>query len=161
MEDWQKCFQATILGLVTLIEATTPYLEKQKGSIIVISSLAGFELKHHDVASPYTTLKRAQATLAKDYMRKLAPLEVRINCILPGAVGNSANSKAGTDQESTFEKTLRLAPEKLKEYAKLIPMGHFGDIKDIGNLAVFLASPMSKYMTGNYITVDGGMSTAL
>lgn len=161
MEDWQKCFQGAILGLVALIDAATPHLVKQKGSIIIMSSLAGFELKHQDVASPYTTIKRAQATLAKDYMRKLAPLGVRINCILPGCVGNSASPKVGTDQESTFEKSVRLAPEKMEGYAKMVPMGYFGDIEDVGNLAVFLGSPVSKYITGNNITVDGGMSTAL
>ncbi|KAF4993087.1 hypothetical protein FGRMN_6702 [Fusarium graminum] len=62
-------FAADVLGLVTLIEASILYRKKRNGadSIVVISSLAAFEAKKPAIRDRYTTLKRAQATVANDY----------------------------------------------------------------------------------------------
>jgi hypothetical protein len=75
-KSWQESFQANILSLIALIDVSTPHLMKNfaTASIVVISSLAGFEAIYHAVAGPYTTIKRAQATLAKDYAASLVPL---------------------------------------------------------------------------------------
>jgi 3-oxoacyl-[acyl-carrier protein] reductase len=92
-ENWEKSFRADISGLVTLIEASIPFLEEQSkalenASIVVISSMAGFEARYPIAGSPYTTLKRAQAVLAKDYARTLGPRGIRINSIAPGSIEN-------------------------------------------------------------------------
>ncbi|KAK2595409.1 hypothetical protein QQS21_006883 [Conoideocrella luteorostrata] len=164
-ESWQKSFQADILGLVTLIDASAPHLQNNSskcGSIIIISSLAGFEAKHWAVASPYSTFKRAQATLAKDYSRKLAPLGVRINTVVPGAIETPGAELAdGTRAPSKFQTAMETNPEYMRSILEGIPLGRFGCAEELARVVVFLASPLASYICGANIVVDGAMSTAL
>jgi NAD(P)-dependent dehydrogenase (short-subunit alcohol dehydrogenase family) len=162
IEDWEKSFQADILGLVNLINASAPYLEKRNGSIVVISSLAGFETKHPAIRGPYTTMKRAQATLAKDFGRWLAPRGIRINTIVPGAIDPPPVVRPdGTEEPSLFQQATKAKPGWLEELISSIPLGEVGQGQDIANAVVFLGSRLSKYISGVNLIVDGGMSTAL
>ncbi|KAM0345051.1 hypothetical protein ACHAPU_006937 [Fusarium lateritium] len=164
IDHWEKSFQADVLGLINLIEASVPHLEKRKGtgSIVVISSLAGFEAKHPAIRGPYTTLKRAQATLAKDYGRWLGPKGIRINTIVPGAVNSPPiEHPDGTSELSQFEEMKRAHPDFLNRILEPIPLGDFGEAQDVANAVVFLGSRLGKYIHGVNMYVDGGMSTAL
>ncbi|RGP77271.1 hypothetical protein FLONG3_4786 [Fusarium longipes] len=162
IEDWEKSFQADILGLINLINASAPHLEKCQGSIVVISSLAGFETKHPAIRGPYTTMKRAQATLAKDFGRWLAPRGVRINTIVPGSIDPPPVVRPdGTEEPSLFQRAMKVNPGWLEELVSSIPLGRVGQGEDIANAVVFLGSRLSKYISGVNLIVDGGMSTAL
>lgn len=164
MEDWEKSFQADVLGLINLINSTAPHLDKRNGdgSIIVISSLAGFEAKHPRKAGPYTTLKRAQATLAKDYGRVLGPKNIRINTIVPGAVDSpGVVLPDGTEQPSDFSRAMAAIPEYRQSLLSEIPLVRFGHAKDVANAVIFLGSRLSQYINGVNLIVDGGMSTFL
>jgi 3-oxoacyl-[acyl-carrier protein] reductase len=162
IDHWEKSFQADILGLINLINTSAPHLEKQKGSIVVISSLAGFEAKHPAIRSPYTTFKRAQATLAKDFGRWLTPRGVRINTIVPGAIDTPPVPQPdGTLEPSKFRKVLDADPAWLEDIVKSIPLGHVGQGQDIANAVVFLGSRLSSYISGINLIVDGGMSSPL
>ncbi|RSL48396.1 hypothetical protein CEP53_009558 [Fusarium sp. AF-6] len=164
VEDWQKSFQADVVGLITLIHATTPHLEKREGagSIIVISSLAGFEAKHPAHAGPYATLKRAQATLAKDFSVVLGPKGIRINSIAPGTINPPSTTRPdGTEEPSTFQQVMTANPAFLESLLPNIPLKRVGDGQDIANSVVFLGSRLSSYITGTTTIIDGGMSTAM
>ncbi|EKJ77633.1 hypothetical protein FPSE_02131 [Fusarium pseudograminearum CS3096] len=162
IETWEKSFQADILGLINLINASAPHLEKQKGSIVVISSIAGFQTKHPAIGSPYTTMKRAQATLAKDFGRWLAPRGVRINSVVPGAIDPPPVMQPdGTLEPSSFHKAMEADPAWKKEALDSIPLNVIGEAEDIANAVVFLGSRLSKYTTGTNLIVDGGMNSAL
>ncbi|UZP38396.1 hypothetical protein NXS19_006212 [Fusarium pseudograminearum] len=162
IETWEKSFQADILGLINLINASAPHLEKQKGSIVVISSIAGFQTKHPAIGSPYTTMKRAQATLAKDFGRWLAPRGVRINSVVPGAIDPPPVMQPdGTLEPSSFHKAMEADPAWKKEAIDSIPLNVIGEAEDIANAVVFLGSRLSKYTTGTNLIVDGGMNSAL
>ncbi|WZH45456.1 hypothetical protein QYS62_006515 [Fusarium acuminatum] len=164
VDHWEKSFQADVLGLINLINASAPHLEKRSGtgSIIVISSLAGFETKHPAIGGPYTTLKRAQATIAKDFGRLLGPKGVRVNTIVPGAVDSpSIRHPDGTVELSTFAQSKKAHPEFLNMILQSIPLGDFGQAQDVANAVVFLGSRLGKYIHGVNLYLDGGMSTAL
>ncbi|CEI61575.1 hypothetical protein FVEN_g9340 [Fusarium venenatum] len=162
IEHWEKSFQADILGLINLINTSAPHLEKQKGSIVVISSIAGFETKHPAIRGPYSTMKRAQATLAKDFGRWLAPRGVRINTIVPGAIDPPPVLQPdGTLEPSTFRQALDADPAWFEELVKSIPLGVVGQGQDIANAVVFLGSRLSKFTSGTNLIVDGGMSATL
>ncbi|KAM5377903.1 hypothetical protein ACJZ2D_004807 [Fusarium nematophilum] len=164
MENWEKSFQADVLGLISLIRAAAPHLAKRDGtgSIIVISSLAGFEAKHPAVTGPYTTLKRAQSTLAKDFARWLAPQGIRINTIVPGTIDSPPITLAdGTKEESDFQKVMLANPSYVQTLLDTIPMGRFGQAREAANAVVFLGSRLSSYITGTNLVIDGGMSTFL
>lgn len=161
MQDWQTSFQGDILGLITLIDAATPHLAQQAGnaSIVVISSLAGFEARHPAVGGPYSTLKRAQMTLAKDYGRKLAPQGIRINCVVPGFVQTPNITHAdGTLEVSTFNREMELNAGALNEMLKLVPLGRTGKIEEIANAVLFLGSNLSSYTSGSTLVIDGALS---
>lgn len=160
-KSWQESFQANILGLIALIDVSTPHLMKNfaTASIVVISSLAGFEAIYHAVAGPYTTIKRAQATLAKDYARKLGPLGVRINTVVPGAVETTGRTLPdGTREPGGFEMARREKPEYIASILKSIPLGRPGTVEEIANAVIFLSSPLSSYISGVNLVVDGSMS---
>ncbi|KAJ4213200.1 hypothetical protein NW759_011044 [Fusarium solani] len=164
IEEWQKSFQADVIGLISLIHAATPHLEKRDGagSIIVISSLAGFEAKFPAHTGPYTTLKRAQATLAKDFSRVLGPKGIRINSIVPGTIDPPATIRPdGTEEPSTFQQIMTANPAFLESLLPSITLGKIGQGQDVANAAVFLGSRLSSYITGTDLIIDGGMSTAL
>jgi 3-oxoacyl-[acyl-carrier protein] reductase len=163
-ENWEKSFRADISGLVTLIEASIPFLEEQSkalenASIVVISSMAGFEARYPIAGSPYTTLKRAQAVLAKDYARTLGPRGIRINSIAPGSIENpNITLPDGTVQWSSYQIVKRDNYPFYKALLDAVPLGRTGTPEEIANTVIFLASRLSSYVNGANIVVDGGMS---
>jgi 3-oxoacyl-[acyl-carrier protein] reductase len=153
-----------ILALITIMDTATPYLAKAggRGSVVIFSSMAGFEARHSSPYGPYPTLKRAQVTLAKSYTRKLAPHGIRINCILPGFIDTPAVTLPdGTVQPSRVQ----LAREKNGAYidsiVESIPLGRPGTVEEIAKAVIFLGSPLSSYVTGSHLVLDGGMAMTL
>ena len=155
------------MSFLTLVNASTPYLIEsvaagRSASIIVISSLAGFEAKHHAIAGPYTTLKRSQAVLAKDFGRKLAPLGIRINTVVPGTIETPGYIKEdGQFEDSKFRKFMNANPEVFKKYMDEVGLRRPGTVEEVANTVVFLGSKLSGYICGSEIYVDGGMSISL
>ncbi|MBQ0151808.1 MAG: glucose 1-dehydrogenase [Chryseobacterium sp.] len=115
------------------------------GKIIHISSVheiipwAG----HANYASSKGAIRMMMQTLAQEYGAD----KIRVNSICPGAIQTPINTNAWN------------TPEALNDLLTLIPYNRIGQPQDIGNLAVFLASDMSDYITGASIFIDGGMTT--
>jgi glucose 1-dehydrogenase len=93
----------------------------------------------------YAASKGGMNLLMKTIAQELAPYRVRANAIAPGAIKTDINRKAWE------------TPEEEEKLLKLIPYGRVGETKDIGSVAVWLASDDSDYITGTTIYVDGGM----
>ncbi|KPM41361.1 hypothetical protein AK830_g5176 [Neonectria ditissima] len=164
LEDWQKSFQSDVLGLWTLIDVATPHLEKRggTGSIVVISSVAGFVTKHPGIGGPYSVVKRAQATMATDLSRKLGPQGIRINTVVPGGIETaSLILPDGTEQLSTFGAIRKDNPEFIESIIKAVPLGTLGESQDVANAVVYLGSGLAKYVHGTKLFVDGGVSGIL
>lgn len=115
------------------------------GKIIHISSVheiipwAG----HANYASSKGAIRMMMQTLAQEYGAD----KIRVNSICPGAIQTPINTNAWN------------TPEALNDLLTLVPYNRIGQPQDIGNLAVFLASDMSDYITGASIFIDGGMTT--
>ncbi|MGG3892118.1 elongation factor P 5-aminopentanone reductase [Metabacillus fastidiosus] len=115
-------------------------VKKRAGNIIVISSIWGLTGSACEVL--YSTVKGGQNAFVKALAKELAPSEIRVNAIAPGAVA--------TNMLSQFSE------EELRELEEEIPAGRLGKPEEIANTVAFLASDDSSYITGQIISVNGG-----
>lgn len=119
-----------------------PYMLRQKqGHIINITSIWGLVGASCEVA--YATAKAGVVGFTKALAKEVAPSGVKVNAIACGAFETRMNQ--------------RLTPEEKAAFTEGIPMGRFGQPYEVGDLVVFLASNKSQYLTGQVITLDGGM----
>jgi 3-oxoacyl-[acyl-carrier protein] reductase len=121
-----------------------PHLEANHGSLILITSAAGVEGSPYLPA--YGVAKAAQRGLAKSLAREWGPAGVRVNCIGPVAMTPAMETVAETSP--VFTDGLLVGRTPLRRIGDPEP--------DIGPVAVFLASDLARYMTGQTLMVDGG-----
>ena len=117
-----------------------PMMKKRYGKIINISSISG--LFGNAGQANYSSSKAGIIGLTKSTAKELASRNINVNAIAPGFI----------------ETPMTVAFQGNDELKKAIPMGRFGKPEEVANLALFLASPMSDFITGEVIRVDGGMA---
>ncbi len=122
-----------------------PDMKKKKaGKVINLSSQAA-----HDGggggAAAYAAAKGGIWTFTKSLAKELAPHGITVNCVSPGFIGNTAFHNTFTPKE---------VHEKVPS---MVPLGRAGEPADIAKVVLFLASPLSDYMTGQTIEVNGGL----
>jgi len=116
---------------------------RRKGKIINIGSM--YSIFGHPYSIGYTTTKTAITGLTRSLAAELGPWNIQVNAILPGWFETAINGSLPTS-------------ERGKEIQKRTPLGRWGKPKDIGPLAVFLASEGSDFISGTSIPIDGGYS---
>jgi len=124
-------------------EVAKKMVEKKKGSIINISSMAA----HYGLPKviAYTASKAGIEGMTRALAVELSPLGIRVNCIAPGFIKTKMSSEA-----------LNKDPERKAKVLSRTPSGKLGQPKDVANLAYFLTSEETSYITGTIIPVDGG-----
>ncbi len=142
-EDFDAVINANLKGCFNTIKAVSRQMLKQRaGRIINITSVSGI-LGNAGQAN-YAASKAGIIGLTKTMARELASRGITVNAIAPGFV----------DTDMT-----KALPEQVREAATAqIPLGHFGKPEDIANMAAYLASEKAAYITGQIISVDGGMA---
>ena len=141
-EDWDEIINTNLKGVFNCCHSVVPHmLSKGVGSIINISSMWGNVGASCEVI--YSASKGGINSFTKALAKELGPSNIRVNAISPGVINTDMNSW--------------LSEEDVNELQQEIPLCKFGECEDIGNTVVFLASDNSKYITGQIITVDGGM----
>ncbi len=119
-----------------------PYMVREKsGKIINISSIWG--VRGASCESVYSATKAAVIGLTQALAKELAPSNIQVNCIAPGAIDTEMNSN--------------LTEKEKEEFAAEIPMGRFGEPDEIAEIVAFLAGKGSDYITGQTIVADGGL----
>jgi NAD(P)-dependent dehydrogenase (short-subunit alcohol dehydrogenase family) len=144
-EDYLQDFQLQVIGAIKIIQQFLPVLKKSiNPSILLFSTVAvGHGFAFHSIVS---ASKGAVEGLTKSLAAELSPT-IRINCIAPSLTNTPlAKHLLGTD-------------EKLQANASRHPMKAIGEPEDIAAMAQFLLSEKAKWITGQIIAVDGGMST--
>jgi 3-oxoacyl-[acyl-carrier protein] reductase len=148
VETWDAMMSTGVRASFHCAQAAFPHLRERQGTLILITSAAGVEGSPYIPA--YGLVKAAQRGLAKSLAREWGPLGVRVNCIGPVAMTPAMAKSA--------EKSPVFLEGRLMDRT---PLRRIGDPEaDIGPVAVFLASDLSRYMTGQTLMVDGGGFTA-
>jgi len=141
-EEWEQIIDVNLKGTINCSHSVVKEMVKQKSGIIInISSMWGNVGASCEVI--YSASKGAINSLTKALAKELAPSNIRVNAIAPGVIDTEMNSW--------------LSGEERKALIDEIPMMKIGEVKDVGMLVTFLASENSKYITGQVITIDGGM----
>lgn len=142
-EEWTSVINTNLSSLYHVCSALIrPMVKARSGAIINISSVVG--LIGSSGQTNYAAAKAGIIGFSKALAKEVASRQVRVNCIAPGFV----------DTDMT-----RVLNDQLKsEWLKGIPMGRMGMPDEIAQVAVFLASPLSSYMTGQVLCVDGGLT---
>ncbi len=142
-KNLDECFDLNVKGYLYCAQACALKMFKnKKGVIINMSSVSGkYALPGQSV---YGATKGAVNQLTAVLAKELAGYGIRVNAVAPGFIET--------------EMLDAIPEEKKEEYLKVIPQHKLGTTEDIANLVSFLASDNSKYITGQVITIDGGLS---
>lgn len=141
--QWDAVIAVNLKSAFNFIHAVLPIMLRQRhGSIINMSSVVGV---HGNAGQAnYAASKAGLIALAKSIAQEVGSRNIRANAIAPGFIETAM--------------TAALPDNVRQEWVKKIPLRRGGQVEDIANVATFLASDMSSYVTGQVIQVDGGMN---
>ena len=140
--DWDMVLDVNLKGTFICTQKVSRYMLKQRSGVIInMASIIG--IMGNAGQANYAASKGGIIAFTKSAAKEFASRNVRVNAVAPGFIR--------TDMTAT------LPDEIVKKYAELIPLKRMGDPKDIADLCLFLASDSASYITGQTITIDGGM----
>ncbi len=146
-EKWDHTHEIDLKGVMRVCRAAAPAMRQAgRGNMIALSSIMGVAYGW-DEHVQYSAAKAGVVGLVRGLAVELARDGVRVNGLAPGYI---RTAQALSEKHS-------LGPEGLEQAADFIPMGRVGEPEDIADVAVFLASDAARYLTGQVITVDGGL----
>jgi len=146
--DFQRIIATNLTAVWTLArEAARVMIPARRGRIIITGSISGYLAR--PTISAYVASKGAVHALTRQLAVELAPHNITVNSIAPGFFGTEMNTALVENAEFSAW------------VARSTPLGRWGDPKEIGGPAVFLASDEASYVTGHVLTVDGGMTGAM
>lgn len=142
-DQFRKILDNNVLSNHWLINMCVPQMiERKEGSIIIVSSIGG--LRGNTTIGAYNISKAADFQLARNLAHEYGPDGVRVNCIAPGLI------------KTDFAKALWDDPKTLERATAGVPLRRIGEPDEIAGAAVYLASPASRFMTGQAMVCDGG-----
>ena len=142
-QQWDAVIAVNLKSAFNFIHATVPVMMRQRGgAIIKMASVGG--VPGNAGQSNYAAAMAGLIALAKSIAQEVGSRGIRANAIAPGFIETAM--------------TAALPDEVREEWKKKIPLRRGGQVEDIANVATFLASDLSGYVTGQVIQVDGGMN---
>ncbi|MEO0225633.1 MAG: 3-oxoacyl-[acyl-carrier-protein] reductase [candidate division WOR-3 bacterium] len=144
-QDWEKVLRINLFGTFYFTRSVVRYMMKVRyGRIVNISSIIGLMGNAGQVN--YASSKAGVIAFTRSCAKELAGRNILVNAIAPGFIETPM--------------TQNLSPEVKASYLKMIPLGRFGTPEDIARVALFLVSDEASYITGQVLTVDGGIVMA-
>lgn len=147
LEDWDNMFSVNLRGAWLLAKASYPHLRQSRGAACFTSSMSG-QLPHAG-SGAYSPSKAALTLLAQTLALEWAPDGIRVNVVSPGMTRTAMTEQMYVD------------PQIKEARENIIPLSRIGDPRDIANVIEFLVGPLSSYVTGQDVCVDGGFSKSI
>ena len=145
-QEWNEVIDVNLTGPFRFTRAVIPFMEKNGGSIINVSSNAGLKAFENFEADAYTASKGALVLLTKAWAVEYAKSKIRVNCVCPGIVE--------TDMTKPY-----LDSEPARKMAEAEhPIGRIGTVDDVAKAILYFASDDSSWTTGAILPLDGGVS---
>ncbi|MBR3408785.1 MAG: 3-oxoacyl-[Paludibacteraceae bacterium] len=142
-EQWDLVLNVNLKSAFNFTHAVTPHMMRQRsGSIISLSSVVG--LNGNAGQANYAASKAGIIALTKSVAKELGARGIRANAIAPGFI--------------LTDMTKALSEETLKQFVQLVPMRRGGEPEEVAKVALFLASDLSSYVSGQVIQVNGAMA---
>lgn len=146
-DQWQEVVDANLTGTFNCVRAVTPEMKKRGwGRIVTISSGAGRSISLTGIQA-YASAKAAQIGFTRQMAHELGPYGITVNCVAPGFVLSNPTSIA------QWESYGEAGQRKLLE---AIPTRRLGTAQDIANGVRFFVSPVSGWISGQTLSIDGG-----
>ena len=140
-DAWDRIFAVNVKGIYNCVNAALPaFLQKQRGSIVTVSSMWGRVGASCEAA--YSATKGAVIALTKALAKELGPSGIRVNCVAPGVI--------------LTDMCAQVDPGTLEELAQEAPLGRNGTPEDVARAMEYLAN--AEFITGNVLNVDGGFA---
>lgn len=137
----QEIYETNVFGVMNMMQLVTKVMMFQKsGSIINLSSIVGIEGNAGQLV--YSATKGAVAAMTKTASKELAEKGIRVNAVAPGVIDTEMFRSIGE--------------EKINEHLSHIRMGRLGSAEEVADVILFLASDLSRYVTGEIVGVNGG-----
>ena len=152
-ETWDFVFAVNCKGTFLFIREVMPIMKSQGyGSIVNFSSKSG--KTGSATMCAYSAAKGAIITLTQSLAHEVAKQNIRVNCVCPGAIGET---NMWDNVTSDYVNNMNMSIEEvLKMFTAKVPMGRLATVEDVVNVACFLAGHRAAYMTGQAINVTGG-----
>lgn len=147
-ELWGRVLDVDLTGVMRTVRAAIPHLGTG-GAVVCVSSIAGGAVGWAG-HTPYTAAKAGVVGFVRSASLELAPRGIRINAVLPGVV----------ESPQSLDPVHSGGPSGLERASHRIPLGRVGDPSDIADVAVFLLGHGARYITGQAVVVDGGLTVA-
>jgi NAD(P)-dependent dehydrogenase (short-subunit alcohol dehydrogenase family) len=151
IEGWRKSFDIDVLGTVTVIDAALPHMRAAgAGSIVQLGTSASIEYHHFPGGGySYGAMKAGLINYISHLAKETYAEGIRANVVSPGPVYIDGGS---------WERIKERMPDYYTQHVDQHPAGRLGRPEEIANVVAFLASPMSSWVNGQNIVVDGGFT---
>jgi 3-oxoacyl-[acyl-carrier protein] reductase len=155
--DWLAGFELTLMSVVRAVRAALPWMEGQPGAnvIAIVSSSAKVPIEDLVLSNAF---RPAIVGLAKTLSQELAPRGVRVNSVAPGRIDTERVRHLDGVHGQRHGVT---SDEWRRRSQATIPMGRYGTVEEFADAVAFLASDAARYVTGQCLFVDGGLTRTL
>jgi NAD(P)-dependent dehydrogenase (short-subunit alcohol dehydrogenase family) len=153
-DAWRNDYELKVIAALHLARRVLPALETTKGALVNV--LAILARTPNANTTPTSASRLAGLALTKALANEVAPRGIRVNAILIGLIESGQWVRRAEDAKVSLEEFYATMVENSK-----IPLGRVGRAEEFADLATFLLSPRSSYITGVGISIDGGMSPVI